>query len=210
MNSALIVDDHPVVRAAVRVVLLAERITIIYEASTGEKAMSQIREHLPDLVVLDLNLPGMDGIEVIDRIKSNFPSCRIVVFTSYSAEHYQERCIRAGAWAFVTKSDRLEQLHKAIQAVLSGHFYFSAVDNTNSLSLGQSTEKQLIAQLSHRELHILQLLADGMPNKQIAEYLNLSHKTVSTYKTRLMAKLGILSLVMLREFAKRNGLIREV
>lgn len=211
MSSALIVDDHPVVRAAVRIVLLAERFTTIYEASTGEQAMSLIREHRPRLVVLDLNLMGKSGLEFIPRIKADYPDCLILVFTSYPPEHCQERCIRAGARAYVAKNNSLEQLYKAIQAVKSGHCYFSALpDNTHSLSSAQVTEKHLLKQLSDREITIFVHLAEGKANKTIAARLNLSHKTVSTYKTRLMAKLGLKSLMMVREFAKRNGLIREV
>jgi two-component system response regulator EvgA len=110
--------------------------------------------------------------------------------------------------AYVTKSNQLQQLHKAIQALMAGYSYFSALtDSTSTLNAIQLSEKQMIDQLSDRELAILLQLAQGKANKTIAQDMHLSHKTVSTYKTRLMIKLGILSLVMLREFAQRNGLI---
>jgi two-component system response regulator EvgA len=208
MKSALIVDDHPVVRAAVKIVLQMERFKDIHEASSGNEVVSLIRKHQPDLVVLDLRLPALDGLEVLARIKANDLKCRVVIFTSHDPMFYQERCLRAGATAYVTKSNQLEQLHKAIHAVMSGYSYFSALATGSGVqSSSHSTEKQMIDQLSDRELSIFELLGLGRSGKKIAEDMHLSQKTVSTYKTRLMKKLGVTSTVHLHEFAKRNHLI---
>jgi two-component system response regulator EvgA len=160
------------------------------------------------LVVLDLNLPMLGGLDVLARIKANDLECRILVFTSHEPLFYQERCLRAGAMAFVPKTNQLAQLHKAIQALMSGYTYFTALpDQANASNALHYTEKQMIDQLSDRELSIFVQLARGAPNKTIAEDMHLSHKTVSTYKTRLMTKLGVSSGVHLRDFAKRNHLI---
>lgn len=208
MKSALIVDDHPVVRAAIRIVLQAEGFKEIHEASNGNEVVALIREHQPQLVVLDLRLPALDGLEVMTRIRANDLDCRVLVFSTHDPLFYQERCLRAGAMAYVTKTNQLQQLHKAIQAVMSGYTYFSALpESTSTLNAVQITEKQMIDQLSDRELNIFEQLGQGKPNKTIAEDMHLSHKTVSTYKTRLMKKLGISSAVHLRDFAKRNHLI---
>ena len=208
MKSALIVDDHPVVRAAIRIVLQAEGFKIIYEASSGNEVMSLIREHNPRLVVLDLRLPVLDGLDVLARIKSSGCDSRILVFSSHDPLFYQERCLRAGAMGYVTKTNQLEQLHKAIQAVMSGYTYFSAMpDNVCMLNAVQATEKQMIDQLSDRELSIFVQLAQGKSNKAIAADMHLSHKTVSTYKIRLMKKIGVSSAVHVRDFAKRNHLL---
>ncbi|MFJ4247050.1 two component transcriptional regulator, LuxR family [Pseudomonas helmanticensis] len=208
MKSALIVDDHPVVRAAVRIVLQSEGFKEIHEASNGNEVVPLIREHAPKLVILDLRLPALDGLDVLARIRANALDCRILVFTSHDPLFYQERCLRAGATAFVTKTNHLQQLHKAIQAVMSGYTYFSALaDSTGTLTPLLTTEKQMIDQLSDRELSIFVQLGQGASNKAIAINMNLSHKTVSTYKTRLMKKLGVSSAVHLRDFAKRNHLI---
>ncbi|RON65970.1 DNA-binding response regulator [Pseudomonas fluorescens] len=208
MKSALIVDDHPVVRAAIRIVLQAEGFKEIHEASNGNEVVALIREHQPKLVVLDLRLPALDGLEVMTRIRANDLDCRVLVFSTHDPLFYQERCLRAGAMAYVTKTNQLQQLHKAIQAVMSGYTYFSALpDSASTLNTVQITEKQMIDQLSDRELNIFEQLGQGKPNKTIAEDMHLSHKTVSTYKTRLMKKLGISSAVHLRDFAKRNHLI---
>jgi two-component system response regulator EvgA len=153
-------------------------------------------------------LPALDGLEVLARIKANDLDCRVLIFSSHDPLFYQERCLRAGAMAYVTKSNQLQQLHKAIQALMSGYTYFSSMpENLSVLNAVQTTEKQMIDQLSDRELSIFEQLARGKPNKAIAEDMHLSHKTVSTYKTRLMKKLGIGSTVHLREFAKRNHVI---
>ncbi|MFJ2536541.1 MULTISPECIES: response regulator transcription factor [unclassified Pseudomonas] len=208
MKSALIVDDHPVVRAAIRIVLQTEGFKQIHEASSGNEVLPLIREHKPRLVVLDLRLPVLDGLDVLARIKASDLDCRILVFSSHDPLFYQERCLRAGAMAYVTKTNQLQQLHKAIQAVMSGYTYFSALpDNVSALNAVQTTEKQMVDQLSDRELSIFVQLGQGRANKTIAEDMHLSHKTVSTYKTRLMKKLGVSSAVHLRDFAKRNHLL---
>ncbi|MEG2390354.1 response regulator [Pseudomonas iridis] len=208
MKSALIVDDHPVVRAAIRIVLQSEGFKEIHEASSGNEVLQMIREHQPRLVVLDLGLPALDGLDVMARIKANDLKCKLLVFSTHEALFFQERCLRAGAMAYVTKTNQLQQLHKAIQAVMAGYTYFSAMpDNVSVLNAVQTTEKQMIDQLSDRELSIFVQLAQGKPNKTIAEDMHLSHKTVSTYKTRLMKKLGMGTAVHLRDFAKRNHLI---
>jgi len=208
MKSALIVDDHPVVRAAIRIVLQNEGFKDIREVSNGSEVVPLIREFKPRLVVLDLRLPALDGLDVLARIKANELDCRVLIFSSHDPVFYQERCVRAGAMAYVTKTNDLQQLHKAIQAVMSGYTYFSSLpDSVNTLNTMQLTEKQMIDQLSDRELSIFQQLAQGKANKAIAEEMLLSHKTISTYKTRLMKKLGLNSVVHLRGFAKRNQLI---
>ncbi|MET1067977.1 MAG: response regulator transcription factor [Pseudomonas prosekii] len=206
MKSALIVDDHPVVRAAVKIVLEQEGFKKIHEASSGNEVMSLLREHSPDLLVLDLVMPSLDGLDVLERIKTGELSCRVLTFSSLDPQHFQERCMRAGALAYVSKTNDLSQLHKAVQAVMAGYTYFARLPSA-SLNNVQHSETYMIDSLSNRELTICQHLARGLSNKAIAEVMHLSHKTVSTYKTRLIEKLRVSSAVHLREFAKRNHLI---
>ncbi|RON47150.1 response regulator transcription factor [Pseudomonas frederiksbergensis] len=206
MKSALIVDDHPVVRAAVKIVLELEGFKQIHEAANGNEVMSLLRDHSPQLLVLDLVMPSLDGLDVLERIKASDHSCRVVAFSSLDPLHFQERCMRAGALAYVSKTNSLGQLHKAVQAVMAGYTYFARLP-TASLDNLQVSEAQMIDSLSNRELTILQHLARGMSNKAIAEAMHLSHKTVSTYKTRLVEKLRVASAVHLRDFSKRNHLI---
>lgn len=207
MKSVGVVDDHPVVRAAVKIVLRQEGFQRIYEASCGNEVMPMIREHQPDLLVLDISLPSLDGLEVLARIHDSGERCRVVVFSSHEAMFFQDRCIRAGAAAYVAKSNDLQHLHKAIHAVMAGYTYFAQLTNSVSLSALQRSEKERIDHLSDRELTIFRYLAMGITNKEIAERLHLSHKTVSTYKTRLVEKLDVKSAVYLRDLAVRNRLI---
>jgi len=208
MKSVLIVDDHPVVRAAVKLVLRQEGFQSIHEASSGNEVMPMIREHQPELVVLDLSMPSLDGLEVLRRIHDGAERCRVLVFTSQEPTFFQDRCIRAGASAYVAKSNDLQHLHKAVHAVMAGYSYFAQLpSNTVALSALQRSEKERIDQLSDREMTIFLHLAQGTTNKAIAEAMHLSHKTVSTYKTRLIEKLNVDSLVHLRDFAQRNHLI---
>jgi two-component system response regulator EvgA len=206
MKKVLLVDDHPVVRAAVRLVLELEGFKRIYEASSGSEAISLLHEHSFNLVVLDLVMPGGDGLELLERIRASDWSCLVLVFTSLDPLYFQERCMRAGAMAYVAKTNVLSQLHKAVHAVMTGYTYFARLPSGSQDAL-QRSEKQMIDKLSNRELTILQYLARGMSNKAIAELMHLSHKTVSTYKTRLIEKLGVNAAVHLRDFAKRNHLI---
>jgi two-component system response regulator EvgA len=207
MDSALIVDDHPVVVGAVRMVLESLGYKPVHVASSGVDVVPMIRAHAPKLIVLDLKLTGMGGLEVLDRINALGLVCKIVIFSSADPASYLVRCRRAGAMAFVAKSAELQQLQNAIKAVRSGYSYFQELPEIDAgHSDVHSDERQLIERLSNRELHILVQLAHGKANKRIAEEMNLSHKTISTYKTRLMLKLGMSSLVLLRELVKRNGL----
>lgn len=206
MKSALIVDDHPVVRAAVKIVLEKEGFKQIHEASSGSEVVAMLREHAPDLLLLDLVMPGLDGLEVLERIRLGEFACRVLVFTSLEPLFFQERCMRAGALAYVSKTNDLSQLHKAIHALMAGYTYFTRLPSS-SLNALQNSEKQMIDSLSNRELAICQHLAKGSSNKEISALMNLSHKTISTYKTRLVEKLRVHSAVHLRDFCKRNHLI---
>ncbi|QJP94852.1 response regulator transcription factor [Pseudomonas fluorescens] len=208
MDSALIVDDHPVVVGAVRMVLESLGYKSIHVASSGVEVVPMIRAHAPKLIVLDLKLKGMGGLEVLERINALGLVCKIVIFSSADPDSYLARCRRAGAMAFVAKSAELQQLQSAIKAVRSGYSYFQELPQVSAGHCGvHSDEREQIERLSNRELHILVQLALGKPNKDIALEMNLSYKTISTYKTRLMLKLGIGSLVLLREFARRNHLL---
>ncbi|MFS2093136.1 response regulator [Pseudomonas sp. Pseusp11] len=206
MKKALLVDDHPVIRAAVRLVLEREGFKHFYEASSVGEALSILREHAVDLVVLDLVMPGGDGLELLGRIKASDWLCLVLVFTSLDPLFFQERCMRAGAMAYVAKTNDLNQLQKAAHAVMANYTFFVRLPSV-SQDPRQRSEKEMIDKLSNRELTILRYLAQGMSNKAIAELMHLSHKTVSTYKTRLIEKLGVNAAVHLRDFAVRNHLI---
>ena len=170
--------------------------------------MQKAREDRPDLIILDLSISKLDGLEVLSRVKALGLPCKILVLTSFSPEFYSTRCMRAGAMGFVAKTGELDELQKAIKAVMSNYSCFPSLPSSSVRRDDlQSSEQALVALLSDRELTVLIMLALGMGNNDIAKNMLLSHKTISTYRTRLKEKLNIDSVVHMAEFAKRNGLI---
>ncbi|MBV4551063.1 response regulator transcription factor [Pseudomonas sp. SWRI102] len=203
MKKVLIVDDHPVIRGALRLVCQNEGFAVT-DVSGATEARTRIKDDVPELVILDLVMNGFDGLDLLVWITGQYPGCAVLVFTSQDAQHFCNRCISAGARGFVTKKSDLKELIKAIHAMKSGYSYFPQMPVR--LDFQQQSEQQALERLSTRELSILRMLEMGMRGKDIAEALFLSPKTVSTYKTRLLEKLGLNSLVGLSEFAKRNQL----
>ncbi|MDE1167946.1 MAG: response regulator transcription factor [Pseudomonas sp.] len=208
MNKAMIVDDHPFIRASVKVVLEQDRFQVVAQTDNGVEAIALASEHVPDLAVVDISMPMLDGLEVIARIKALGLDTRVLVLTSLPADFYSLRCMKAGAAGFVCKADDLNELRKAVSAVMSGYHYFpdvslSSVRRSDALN----SEAQCIASLTDRELLVLQQLARGYSNKAIGDAMLLSNKTISTYKGRLIQKLRVRSLVDLADVAKRNSLI---
>ena len=208
MNKVLIVDDHPVARLAVRMLMERHGYEVVAETDNGVDALQMVKEHVPDIVILDISMPRLDGLEVISRMTANRVGIKVLVLTSRAAGHFSMRCMQAGAAGYVCKQQDLTELLSAIKAVLSGYSYFpnQALHPVRS-NLGGSTEADMVERLSGREMMVLQQLARGKSNKEIADGMFLSNKTVSTYKTRLLLKLNARSLVDLIELAQRNGLV---
>ncbi|MCK3840322.1 response regulator transcription factor [Pseudomonas sp. WS 5532] len=208
MGTIVIVDDHPLMRMAVRVMLEQEGHSIVAEVDNGVDAVEAIRKLLPDMIVLDLSIPRMDGLSVIAHLKAIGISTRVLILTSGDTRNFAMRSLQAGAAGFVCKDDNLDELVGAVKAVLSGYSYFPAntIHQLRDNTQAASEESLLIAQLSDREITVLKLLARGMGNQAIADELMINHKTVSTYKIRLQRKLSVENLIALGELAKRNGL----
>jgi two-component system, NarL family, response regulator EvgA len=208
MRKALVVDDHPIVRATVKMVLKQENFEIVAESGDGADAVQQAREVAPDLVVLDISMPKLDGLEVIRRIVDLNLSTRILVLTSLEPGLYLKRCMNAGAAGFISKIDDLDDLRRAVKVLMSGYTYFP---NLNIGSVRRSdtemNEVRVIESLSDRELVIFKHLAQGLSNKEIGDLMLLSNKTISTYKTRLLERFEVSSVVSLAEVAKRNSII---
>jgi two-component system response regulator EvgA len=208
MHSVFIIDDHPVIRLAVRMLLENEGYRVIGESDNGVDAMQMVRECMPDLIILDISIPRLDGLEVLSRFHSMAIPLKILVLTAQSPALFAIRCMHSGAAGYVCKQEDLSELLSAIKAVLSGYNYFpSQAINPQSLSDESPRELELFKHVNDRELMVLQLFAQGRSNKEIAQGMFLSNKTVSTYKKRLMQKLKAGSLVELIEMAKRNALV---
>ncbi|AIL61827.1 two-component response regulator RocA1 [Pseudomonas alkylphenolica] len=179
---------------------------VVGEADNGLDAVQLVRDLAPQVVVLDIGIPKLDGFTVISRIKALNVRSEILILTSQPADSVCRRCIQLGARGFVNKEEDLGSLITAIKAVDAGYTFFPALTFDSVNPAEQLTEREQIQSLTDREVTVLQYLAQGYSNKQIGEMLFLSNKTVSTYKTRLLQKLGATSLVDLAEFAKRNAL----
>lgn len=208
MFKALVVDDHPFIRSSVKMLLKQEGFEVVAEADNGADAVQMAREHEPELIVLDIAMPKLDGLEVIARICALGLPSKILVLTSQSPQFYSMRCMKAGAAGYISKTHDLDELVKAIKAVMGGYTFFPNLAHSSvRRSDAEATDLELIQTLSDRELTILQQLSQGLSNKEIGDAMLLSNKTVSTYKTRLIEKLKVKSVVYLADFAKRNNLV---
>ena len=207
MSRILIVDDHPVIRMAMKMLLEAEGHQIVGDTDNGVDAISLGRELKPDLVILDIGIPRLDGLEVISRLMVLALPLKILVLTGQSASLFALRSMQAGAAGFVCKQGGLAELVTSVNAVASGYSYFPSSAMRPVQQGAYSDDVELLGRLSDREVSVLQYLSQGYSNKQISEQMFISNKTVSTYKARLLLKLNAGSLVDLIEFAKRNTLI---
>jgi two-component system response regulator EvgA len=204
----LIADDHAVVRMAVSLLLQKAGHEIVGQADSGIDVIALARSLVPDLVILDIDMPQLDGFSVLKRLCMGPERIKIVVFSGLDTDRYAIRCSRAGASGFVSKDGQLDELLSAVQIVLAGYTLFpttdfSSVDSSSRLA----SEEALLKTLSDRELAVLRQLARGYRIKDIAHELMLSEKTTSTYKARLIVKLQVGNFLELVDLVKRNDLI---
>ncbi|WP_442113923.1 response regulator [Pseudomonas sp. NUPR-001] len=203
MTSVLIVDDHATVRFALRMLLERERFHVIGEVHDGEVATQVARQLRPDVVILDIGLPGIDGLSVMKRLRMLEPPPRILVLSGQPPELFARRCLDGGASAFVRKDEDLEALIFALKAMIKGYSIFPELSTQSGPLL---SEQQRLEKLSDQEFAVLRLLVEGWSNNVIAERMHLSAKTVSTYKTRILEKLEIKSLVELIHLSERHDI----
>jgi len=206
----LLADDHSIVRAGLRrLVEESDDMEVIAEAADGREAIRKIRELRPDVAVIDLSMPEIDGLEVINRMHPEFPDLPIIVLTMHAENQYVVRAIESGARGYITKQSAPEQLVHAIRKVHSGSRYLTD-DATESLALRVAKgtrNRSPLDNLSTRELQVLRRLALGHTNREIASTYNISIKTVDTYRFRLLKKLNLRNNAELSRFAIQNGLI---
>ena len=202
----LIVDDHPIVRAGLRRLLTAEPEIEIREAASGREALSVFREQQPTLVILDLNLPGVGGLEVLSRLKAIDPDARILVLSMHDDQIHVTRALQAGAAGYISKSAPADELLEAIRRVAGGHTYIEH-EIAQELVFSQiRAASHPLKELSSRDLEIMRLLAEGCTLPRIADALGLSYKTAANSCTRIKAKLQATSTAELIRIAIRSGL----
>ncbi|WP_438866552.1 response regulator [Pseudomonas sp. L1(2025)] len=203
----LVVDDHPAVRMAVRHLLAIEGMEVVAEADNGADALRLLETHQPCTVILDLGMPGIDGLSVINRIVARKLAVKIIVLTGQEATHMATRCMQSGAHGFVNKQSDLGELVNAVKAVQANYNFFPMHPPCAQLDLNENDEQTLLNRLTTREIRVLLQLVEGLKNKEIAKRMMLSDKTISTYKVRLLNKLRVATVMDLFILAKRNGLI---
>lgn len=202
----LLVDDHAVVRAGFKHLLEKSHIYDICEAGSAEEAYSVYRAESPDVVVLDISMPGMGGMEGLRRLLRRYKEARVLVLSMYDDPAYVSRAMKIGAQGYVSKNSAAESLGKAIVGIMSGRQYFSADIEDQMQKHDKDFDSKTLG-LSTREFEVLRLLAEGRSVGQIAEDLNLSPKTVSNHRSHLMKKLELNSTADLVRFAIRQGVI---
>jgi two-component system response regulator NreC len=209
----LVVDDHTLVRDGIRALLsLAADIEVVGEASDGKEALQKVRQLAPDVVLMDLAMPTMGGLEATRRIRREFAGTKVLALTQYDDSEYVIPIIEAGARGFVTKKAAFSELASAIQAVYNGDSYLTpsaaaALVEEYQQKPTEKGEKDPYQQLTDREREVLKLVVDGHTAREIADMLVVSPKTVEWYKTSLMNKLNIHNKADLIKYAIRKGII---
>jgi len=210
MIKVLLADDHSIVREGLRKVLEDDNeIKVIAEAPDGETAFDKVMSEKPDVAVIDISMPGMDGLEVASRMSAYCPKIPVLILTMHEEEQYVIRAIEAGAMGYVTKQSAPEQLVAAVKKIHTGGRYLTekAGEALALRLIRGNTEKSLTESLSMRELQVLRKLAAGSTNREIATAYNISVKTVDTYRSRLLKKLQLRNNADLSRYAIQNKLV---
>jgi len=209
MTRVLIADDHEIVRHGLRDILITRlgKVIVGEDKDAGE-AIHLLIQHAWDIVLLDINMPGRSGLEVLEQARRLRPKTPVLLLTSYPEEQFALRAFKLGAAGYVTKQEASDQLITAVQRVLAGGKYVTAsLAERLAVSVGAEGEQEPHEALSHRELQVLRLIAVGKTIKEIAAELNLSEKTVATYRTRISQKAGLKSNVEIARYALKQGLV---
>jgi DNA-binding NarL/FixJ family response regulator len=213
--TVLLADDHTVVRQGFRVLLEAEAdLAVVGEAQTGRQAVELVKKLKPEVVVMDIAMPVLNGLEATRQILREAPSARVLILSSYSDDEYVNELHSAGASGYLLKQSAVTDLVKAIREVRRGKTFFGAAISQRliahyrqSVLHGTSVNKRS-DRLTSREMEVLQLIAEGWVNKQIASELSLSIKTVEKHRQQLMNKLGIHDIAGLTRYAISKGVVR--
>jgi DNA-binding NarL/FixJ family response regulator len=202
----LLVDDHPVVRAGLRRLLAIEPEVEVREAADGREALDVLREQRPDVVILDLNLPGIGGLEVIARLKIADPAVQVLVLSMHDDYIHVTRALQAGVAGYVSKNAPPEEILEAIKRVAGGHTYIEHGIAEELAFSSIRTPSHPLKDLSSRDLEILRLLAQGRTLSQIADTIGISYKTVANNCSQIKVKLGTATMAQLIRIALQSGL----
>jgi len=205
----IVAEDHPTVRAGIRALLrLFPNVQLVAEATNGEEAIREIKRHKPDIILMDISMPQMDGLTAAAFVHERFPDVRIIVLSLHSNARYVREAIRAGVSGYLLKN-LADELEPALRTVAAGGTYFSpavshALPSAMQPGMVQENGNEL---LTPRQLEILKLIARGYTTKEVAQKLGISFKTAQTHRTQLMERLNIHEVAGLVRYAIRNGLV---
>ena len=215
MNSnsitVLLIDDHELVRSGIEYLLGSDPdIDVVAIGSSGEEAIKLAEQLKPDVILMDLNMPGIGGAEAIKRILRHEPTTKIIALSVYDDGPIPHQAIKLGAKGYIHKGCPVDEMIKAIMAVYQGKNYLSSAVATNLIFGAQEVEKNIFSQLSNRELQIVTKIVDGYKISDIAESLSISPKTVNTHRYRVHEKLGIGNDIELVKLAINEGLLKNL
>ena len=212
----LLADDHTVVREGLRILLEAEPdITVVGEADTGRQAVQLTKKHVPDVAVMDIAMPMLNGLEATRQLVKDVPAVRVIILSSYGDDEYVQQATAAGAAGYLLKQTAATELIKAIHEVMRGNAFFSPaisrrlLEHYRKASRGGTPDRSFAVSLTTREAEVLQLIAEGKPNKQIAAELCISIKTVEKHRQQVMNKLDIHDVAGLTRYAISKGVIES-
>jgi DNA-binding NarL/FixJ family response regulator len=213
--AVLLVDDHAVVRQGLRALIEAEEdMVVVGESENGRQAVAQAKKGIPDVVVMDVAMPGMNGLEATRQIVRNVPSAKVLVLTSYGDDDYVEQLLGAGASGYLVKQTAAADLLRAIRKVHEGDTFFSPaiakrLRHRDGEAFPGRQPVARVAKLTSREAEVLQLVAEGFANKQIAAELSISIKTVEKHRQQAMNKLNVHDVAGLTRYAIARGWVER-
>ena len=209
LKTVLVVDDHDLIRLGIcRLLSDVPGINVIDQAASGEEAIVLVRKHRPDIVFMDIRMPGIGALEATQRILSQQPNTKVIVISAFNDDVYPMTLLKAGASGYITKNADTDEIKTAIETVLLGKVYVSPRLAQMMVVNGLSNQSESpLSLLSPRELQIAELITNGKRANDVAETLNISPKTINTYKYRIYEKLGVSNDVELTLAAVKHGLV---
>jgi len=209
MYRILIADDHPIVRRGLRQILEENRTVLsVEEAGTGQEAIEIVKRRRFDVVLLDISMPGMSGLEALSEIKKLNPGLPVLILSIYPEEDYAVRALKAGASGYLTKKSAPDELITAIKKLCRGERYISpSLAEFLATHLTEENERPLHESLSNREYQVMRLITSGKSLKEAAAVMSLSPKTISTFRTRVLQKLNLKSNAELIQYAMKHDLM---
>ena len=207
----LLVDDHRLVRAGIRALLeKMSNVEVVAEGDDGRQAFELVDRHRPDILLIDIAMPNLNGLDAVDRIKKDWPETKVIVLSMHANEEYVVRALRSDVSGYLIKDAAMDELERAIQTIAEGEVYLSPRISKRVIRdylAGINDVRGPLEQLTHRQREILQLIAEGKNTKEIASTLEISVKTVEAHRLQLMDRLNIHDVPGLVRYAIRSGLV---